>query len=1703
MSKKNSIQRSEYINEEYKNYLRSTFKFGDENLQNLFVDQLEKEDLFKGPYVDLNLPFTRGKTINDLIYEGIICKSFESICDVDFDRPLYLHQEKSIRHINSGNSAIVTTGTGSGKTECFLFPIINDLLKDYEKGNSDIGIRAIFLYPMNALVIDQVDRLRKLLANTPQITFGFFTGDTPEHFDRNNPRTLKKFEEENGFSLFENELVSREEIRNNPPHLLFTNYSMLEYLLIRPNDYSIFEHSRLKNWKYVVLDEAHSYNGALGIELSMLMRRLTGLSEKKPRFILTSATLGERGKSESDIIKFATSLTSVDFDVNDIIFSDKIALPSSEKSYTIDFSDYSLLKDKIDKKEDINEIVKKYNEKIITDNIYNALFDLLKSDKNVRYLYSFLINKSKSIESILKHFKGKINKFQLSSFIDLINMAEKGGINLFTLKYHSFIRPLNGAYITGDKSKLSLTKAIFIDDKKAFEVGNCRYCNAPYVIGRIFHNNEDQLDYLLQNSEIDIYENYGSDKNKSLDYFLFSNRIGEAEDEDEIDNGGHICLIEYTVCEECGAICETKNLNAKKCNCNDSVKFQLYKVETTNTKKEKFDSEAYNNIRECPCCRHRSHTGIVKNLNLGKDEGTALIGRLLLESLDEADSQIEQVKSRKISLLNKPKIEVKNVKQFLTFSDSRQQASFAAVFFDALYTKLLQRRIVWEIVKQEKYKTMSVEKLHGLLSDYICKKKLLKANNLSADKNAWITILIDLLRVDGAYDPEGLGLYYYELDLSKVLEILHEIESDEFEELFGKYGLNFDDVIALIQVVLGLFKTTPAINYSEAGLTNDEKENYLEFRHFNNAVALKNQKTVAGVRSFLPVKQKENLIVRYVMKVCGCEANEAQELLEKIFDAANDIFDLFETSNRENTYVIPVSKYLIKNYKETQFYKCSKCGTVTPYNIHGACVKDRCEGKLKEVDLDDYFKNNAYRRQYKEKTIEDIIIKEHTAQIKRKEAKFIQNEFKEKKINILSCSTTFEMGVDIGSLENVFMRNVPPSPANYVQRAGRAGRRKDSSAYVITYCGTGSHDYTYFLEPEKMICGTINPPFFDIYNKKIIERHLMAVCLGFFFRMYPGYAMNIEGLVFGDGLDKFKNYINSHPVELNNYINNKFLCGNKFNCYHDFKWFDTMNGNDEKLVMYVKEMRSLFAEFEEAEKEASDNKNYNDAQRFKLLKENLKNGDVVSCLSDHCVIPKYGFPVDVVNLAVYEEGYLKNDEFDLNRDLKIAISEYAPDSEVIAGGKKFTSKYISFPKTSNGGFVFAKNYFRTCKNCNKVNIALIENSTKCKYCGNSFDENVRQEYFIEPKYGFKTGENKKSTRLKPKKTYAGEVTYLGGGKIDKENLEIGSCIVAETSVDDELLILNRSKFYVCLTCGFGMVAKDLYTRIEKSHLNYLNRSCNNERLELLRLGHRFKTDVIRFKIPSLLLLGKKSISVAYSFLYAFIEGISQALEIERDDIDGVIEENISGGSYDVLVFDNVPGGAGHVKRLMDEKAIINSLEKALDKVSQDCCCEDTSCYNCLRSYYNQAHHKHLERGLAKTFIKNLIWSINNPNTDLVENEDEIGCKSLNFVPDQSVEVYECNKALSKLKEYYPDENFAKMLEYVKNKKYEKAYIDECIEAEGIPCWPSIFWVNSKVAFFIREQKEGYEAMKKYDWHCYMISETSEPETVFKYVKEIK
>lgn len=177
----------------------------------------------------------------------------------------------------------------------------------------------------------------------------------------------------------------------------------------------------------------------------------------------------------------------------------------------------------------------------------------------------------------------------------------------------------------------------------------------------------------------------------------------------------------------------------------------------------------------------------------------------------------------------------------------------------------------------------------------------------------------------------------------------------------------------------------------------------------------------------------------------------------------------------------------------------------------------------------------------------------------------------------------------------------------------------------------------------------------------------------------------------------------------------------------------------------------------------------------------------------------------------------------MSRDLKVAISEYAPDSEVIVDKNKYTSKYITLNKNAQ----FTKNWFVTCPTCRKTNIFLsMGDEAKCKYCGQGIGTEV-VEYYIEPSNGFKSGETKESTRLKPKRSYAGEVTYVGGGKTDEKRLVIGNTMGVETSSDDELLVMNKSGFYMCPVCGYSDIVKKgpKTPQTLKTHKNFKQYDC--------------------------------------------------------------------------------------------------------------------------------------------------------------------------------------------------------------------------------------------------------------------------------------
>ena len=324
------------LRDSYARYLKTIYPFQDARLRDQFWDALGETDdrLVKGPLLEVSPPYRPGPSLAGLVTEGVLSPDFAKLCEVNaalpYRRSLYAHQAAAVRRAVAGHNLIVATGTGSGKTEAFLIPILDALLRERADGTlAAPGVRALLLYPMNALANDQMDRLRRLLARFPAITFGRYTGETGHTRDQ----ALDAYLQRQGAGGRDpqppppNELLSRDEMRRTPPHLLLTNYAMLEYLLLRPQDTELFDGPTGGHWRFIVVDEAHVYDGAQGIEVGMLLRRLKErvLRPGQPRLrcIATSATLGG-DEMRGDAAAFAAELFGEPFVADDVIAAERL-----------------------------------------------------------------------------------------------------------------------------------------------------------------------------------------------------------------------------------------------------------------------------------------------------------------------------------------------------------------------------------------------------------------------------------------------------------------------------------------------------------------------------------------------------------------------------------------------------------------------------------------------------------------------------------------------------------------------------------------------------------------------------------------------------------------------------------------------------------------------------------------------------------------------------------------------------------------------------------------------------------------------------------------------------------------------------------------------------------------------------------------------------------------------------------------------------------------------------------------------------------------------------------------------------------------------------------------------------------------------------------------------------------------------------------
>ena len=1524
----------------YKRYLKTIFQISDKDYARQFDTELNHAGILsKGPYLDVVDSFKKGKSLNELMAEGTLPKSLKKL-GMPLDRPLYLHQEKAIRTGNAKRNFVVSTGTGSGKTESFLIPILAELAREDEAGTLCPGVRALIIYPMNALANDQVERLRDVLKNYPRITYGSYTGQTRQ---KQNEALQEYKVLNNGKTPLPNELISRDAMLVSPPNILITNYAMLEYLMVRPRENVFFNGQYASNWKFIILDEAHVYRGSTGIEVSMLLRRVRStVNAPDMQYILTSATLGDESQNQ-EVADFASRLCSSAFRPEDIIRADRID-PAKEKGRTVD-RDFSVYRD-------IAESIRNGQEEAVFrlsgqqgNDAREAIYNYILQDAHYWEMRELLKDKPKTVRALAE--AERCTEEEIEDFVIVAAYALKNGAQLFDAKYHMFIKAMDSAFITLEPSKkLSLTRKRRIyengQEYAAFEIGLCTACQSIYLLGRMN----------LQH----YFEQVGGISEERQVLYL-GEEVSE-NDEDSLGIPGQGLTKKSKICPHCGKLMPEKPSAAECCEHDPKDYVTVYQID----KKQ-------NELTKCVCCENTNMRGIIRPFFTGQEAVTSVLGTALFEELPskeiikttvEADDEFDFDEDETITE------EKDSAKQFIAFSDSRQASAFFASYFQQTYENILYKRMIVHTIEEEKF-IDTVPELASALQAYFEKYRIVP-RGLSSRNEAWKAILAEMVYNSQANSLQNLGFYHLSID-------------DKDSRAASKKNLNLQEVRDIINVCLLTMMSDAAIDYPVT--LNQQDKEFFTYNGHEGGFTLSDS-SLAGASSFCPSRENGmNRRLDYLERIFsvvqpGTTREESLKFLEGIWKGILTKRELVVSGNGD-LYKVNSNKLHVKT--RSQFYRCPICRKITPFNVHGVCPTFKCTGTLEKINLAEERKDNHYYRMFRDLEIRNMKVVEHTAQLSRERAYDYQRQFKERKIDVLSCSTTFEMGVDVGSLETVFMRNMPPSPANYAQRAGRAGRSLRSVAYALTFCNKANHDFSYYSQPEAMIRGKINPPVFSVENDKIAIRHVFASALSFFWKIHPEYYSTVETFTEErngkTGYGEFKEYLGHKPGNLKQFLISVLpsaLC-QKYGI-DSFAWTERLTGEEgvltRAMAMYQYDMDIL-------QKALQDAMNGHGSFDYTMQRiNNYKREPILAFFSRKNVIPKYGFPVDTVELTMIGTKGRGRMNVELQRDLSIALSEYAPGSEVIADGNLIRSRYIK--KVPN---IAWKQYdYVYCRKCHTLNIDQhmtrhTDTLKKCVVCDDELEVGIKS--FIIPEFGFTAGEISKATLVKPKRTYNSEIAYVGfHDSVEQKEVNSGTKKYELIySQNDEMAVLNQSNFHVCFTCGYTETSKNEFkTVIRKKHKMPSGRDCTSNLLSKTALGYRFQTDVlqVRFIWPQI-----RFIDQAMSILYGLMKGACSYLNIEQSDISGCIQyfgnDYTQEGNYTLILYDNTPGGAGHVKRLYDEAAFNGVLHETYRIVSQCTCGEkrgDTSCYNCLRTYSNQKYHDRLQRRYVLDFLEKMF-----------------------------------------------------------------------------------------------------------------------------------
>ncbi|MEV6040737.1 DEAD/DEAH box helicase [Nonomuraea sp. NPDC052116] len=1476
----------------YRRYLASLLPVRDPAIAAALAAQIATSPLLsKGPLLEAAPPYHSGATLRDLLAEGVLDPAFARLAGpaLPLDRPLYAHQEQALRKSAAGRNLVVATGTGSGKTESFLLPILNDLAAERTAGTLGPGVRALLLYPMNALANDQLKRLRELLAAAPYLTFGRYTGDTPER----EAQGLALFEELHpGAGRLPGELLSREEMRRTPPHLLITNYAMLEYLLLRPTDLELFEG---ETWRFVALDEVHVYDGAKAEELGMLLRRLRErVAHGRPlRYMATSATVGDRPQA---VMEFASKLFDATFEWvegdparQDLVTASRVAVP--EGPFWGPWPDYAELTSCADPEKEL--LARAGGE-------FASAGAALAREHTMARLRGLLSAGPRAFSELAAMlFEG--DERALAALVDLGARLRDDDRPVLSARYHLFVRATEGAFVCllGPHVSLGRRERCQECPGAMFEFGACKRCGAVHLVGAVSGaGGEEVFSPRVTAAQSRVW--------------LLLGDPDQASDEDDVVLGDvpEATAERALLCGRCGAL--------GRCECSVTARRPVLRLRT----KAIVPSG-------CAACGARG-AGMIRQFESGNEAAAAVLATTLYQALPADEAQAGRPGGGR---------------KLLAFSDSRQAAAFFAPYLESSHATVQRRGLMLEGLRRATARdaTATVDDLIEETVRTAAEAGVFQRRDSRQQRRREVArwLMRELVALDDRHSLEGVGLLGVHLDVDPAWR-----PPAPLLEL----GLSAEECWQLLGELVTTLRHQGTLSMPEEVDPRDEifdpRRGPIHVRRDGSEAKLK-------VLSWLPTRGS-NRRLDYLARVLGPDA-DARAVLDGCWRFLTALPDGWLTAMAlpRVGQVYQVDHTWLALSADAPLLRCELCRRVATASVRGVCPTMGCTGRLQPAIREE---DDHYRRLYQEISPVPLLAREHTAQWTSLEAADIQQRFVRGEVNVLSCSTTFELGVDVGELCAVLLRNMPPTTANYIQRAGRAGRRADSAALVVTYAQRRSHDLSRYAEPETMIAGRVRAPYVPLGNARIDRRHVHSVALAAFFRQAKeasGTVWKTAGDFFlGDGTERVRRFLSPVPPQVTASLRAVLPPQAQAELgVGSGAWAQVLCDHLEKVRL---ELAQDVATFEERRTAAFEQRRSDLAARFERTVNTLTRRSLIGHLANRNVLPKYGFPVDTVELRTAHCDSQVGARLELSRDLSTAIYEYAPGAEVVAGGVLWRSAGLyRLP-----GRELISRHYTVCRACHHYREGDESLEAACPACGAAVQGPLRQYYV--PEFGFVADHRTAKPAVAPPKTVWGGATHVVslGIELAERRWRSSSEAVAwcRSGSRGRLVAISEgpasSGFLICDWCGWG--ASNL-GRTPKTHTHPLRRNSCEGPLRWRSLAHGYETDILelRFDVPNL----------SRSVLYALLEGAADGLEINRDDIDGTM----TGGT--LVLFDTVPGGAGSVLRVADRLDAV--VDAAVRRVGSCDCGEETSCYGCLRTRRNESHHDQLSRAAALAVLRRL------------------------------------------------------------------------------------------------------------------------------------